>query len=180
MISVMDEIYGNPSSLHSEGQRAAEVLLKARADVAACLGCTEKEIYFTSGGSESDNMAILSAVKYMEKKGKRHIITSAFEHHAVLHCVEKLEKQGYEVTYIDVHEDGLIRPEEVEAAIREDTALVSIMFANNEIGTIQPIAEIGRICADKKVLFHTDAVQAAGHVKIDVNELGVDYLSLAV
>lgn len=179
MIKVMDETYGNPSSLHSEGQYAAEALLKARADVAACLGCTEKEIYFTSGGSESDNTAILSALKYMEKKGKKHIITTAFEHHAVLHCVEKLEKAGYEVTYLDVHEDGLVRPDEVEAAIRNDTAIVSVMFANNEIGTIQPIREIGRICNEKKVLFHTDAVQAAGHVNIDVNELGVDYLSLS-
>ncbi len=179
MISVMDEVYGNPSSLHSEGQRAAEVLLKAREDIADCLGCSADEIYFTSGGSESDNTAIVSAVKYAEKRGKRHIVTTAFEHHAVLHAIKKLEAQGYEATYLDVHENGIVRPDEVEKAIREDTALVSVMYANNEIGTIQPISEIGRICNEKKILFHTDAVQAAGHVKLDVGELGVDYLALS-
>ena len=178
-ISKMNDDFGNPSSLHSVGQRAAEVIYNARQDIADILKCKIENIFFTSGGSESDNMAIMSAAEYGKKKGKKHIVTTKFEHHAVLHAVNKLEKQGFDVTYLDVYENGIINPLDVENAIREDTALVTIMFANNEIGTIQPIKEIGKICADMKVLFHTDAVQAAGHVKLDINELNVDYLSLS-
>ncbi len=179
LINKTSEVFGNPSSLHSVGQKSADTLYSARTQVAELLGATNKNIFFTSGGSESDNMAILSAAMHGKKKGKRHIITTKFEHHAVLHTVEKLEKQGFDVTYLEVYDNGIVRIEDLENAIREDTALVSIMFANNEIGTIQPIAEIGRICEERKVLFHTDAVQVAGHLHINVNELKVDYLSLS-
>ncbi|MBU5436318.1 cysteine desulfurase NifS [Pseudoflavonifractor sp. MSJ-37] len=174
-----DTIYGNPSSLHSVGQRAAEALMEQRAKVAACLGAKPEEIYFTSGGSEADNQAIRSAALLGAKKGKRHIISSAFEHHAVLHTLKKLEREGFEVTLLDVGPLGLIRPEDVAAAIREDTALVTIMYANNEVGTIQPIAEIGAICREKKVPFHTDAVQAVGHIPVDVDKDHIDMLSLS-
>ena len=179
MLPYLDEYYGNPSSLYSFGQKAAEALTKSRQIIAENLGCSEKEIYFTSGGSESDNQAIISAALYGAKKGKKHIITTKFEHHAVLHTVEKLAKQGFEITYLDVHENGIVSPDELISAIRDDTALVSVMYANNEIGTIQPIAEIGKICAEKKVLFHTDAVQAAGHLKINVKDIEADFLSLS-
>ena len=177
MISVMENYYGNPSSLYSVGQQAREILEEARKTVAGIIGAGTNEIYFTSGGSEADNQAIRSAAETGKQKGKTHIISSAFEHHAVLHTLEKLRKEGYEVTLLDVHEDGLIRPEEVEAAIREDTCLVSIMFANNEIGTIQPVREIGKICREHGVLFHTDAVQAVGHLPICVDEDNIDLLS---
>lgn len=179
MIPYMNEIYGNPSSLHSEGQKAAEVLSEARVRIARCLGCDPKEIYFTSGGSEADNQAIVSAAKMGAKKGKKHIISTTFEHHAVLHTLEALEKQGYEVTLLDVHRNGIVTPKQVEEAIRPDTCLVTIMFANNEIGTIQPIEEIGEICRERGVLFHTDAVQAVGHVKVNVQEQKIDMLSLS-
>ena len=177
MVKLMKETYGNPSSLYGIGQRAKEVLEEARADVAVVIGATPREIIFTSGGSEADNQAIISAAKLGANKGKKHIISSAFEHHAVLHTLNKLKKEGYEITLLDVHENGLIVPEEVEKAIREDTALVTIMTANNEIGTIQPIREIGAICRKHGVLFHTDAVQAIGHIKVDVNEDNIDLLS---
>ncbi|MBR6477184.1 MAG: cysteine desulfurase [Lachnospiraceae bacterium] len=177
MVSVMNETFGNPSSLYEIGQRAKEVLEKAREDVAAAIGAQPKEIYFTSGGSEADNQAIISAASLGALKGKKHIISSAFEHHAVLHTLNKLKKEGYEITLLDVHEDGLIRPEELEAAIREDTCLVTIMYANNEIGTIQPIREIGEICRKHQVIFHTDAVQAIGHVPVNVEEDHIDMLS---
>ena len=169
--------WGNPSSLYAHGQEAKEVLEQARTQIARCIGAKEREIIFTSGGSEADNQAILSAAAWGKQKGKRHIVSSAFEHHAVLHTLQKLEKEGFEVTYLDVHADGLVRPEEVKAAIREDTCLVSIMYANNEIGTIQPIGEIGAICREKKVLFHTDAVQAIGHIPVNVVTDQVDMLS---
>lgn len=175
----MKEIYGNPSSLHSIGQQAAEKLLRARMDVAECLGADYKEIYFTSGGSEADNQAIISAARFGELKGKKHIISIKIEHHAVLHTLNKLEKEGFEVTLLDVDKSGIVNPEDVKNAIREDTALVTIMFANNEIGTLQPIKEIGEICKEKGIIFHTDAVQAVGHIKIDVNNLNIDMLSLA-
>ena len=179
MLPYMDEIYGNPSSLHSVGQRAAEALQGARETVAQCLNCTPREIYFTSGGSEADNQAITSAAYIGARKGKKHIISTTFEHHAVLHTLKRLEKQGFEVTLLDVHADGLVTAQQVRDAIRDDTCLVTIMFANNEIGTIQPIREIGAVCKEKGVLFHTDAVQAAGHVAIDVNEMNIDMLSLS-
>lgn len=179
MLPYMDNIYGNPSSLYSFGQQAKEALEDARSRVAACLGCDIREITFTSGGSEADNQAIFSAARLGEKKGKKHIISTAFEHHAVLHTLDKLKKKGFEITLLDVHENGIITPEQVADAIREDTCLVTIMFANNEIGTIQPIAEIGKICREKNVLFHTDAVQAAGHLKINVVEQNIDMLSLS-
>ncbi len=179
MLPYMKEVYGNPSSLHSVGQEAAEVLLDARKKTAQCLGCEPKEIYFTSGGSEADNQAIISAAIRGERKGKKHIVSTAFEHHAVLHTLKKLEKQGYEVTLLPVGEYGLVSPEQVRDAIREDTCLVTVMYANNEIGTIQPISEIGAICKEKGVLFHTDAVQAAGHLRIDVKEQNIDMLSLS-
>ncbi len=179
MLPYMDEIYGNPSSLHSAGQKAAEALADARERVAKNLGCEAREIYFTSGGSEADNQAIVSAAMLGAKKGKKHIISSAFEHHAVLHTLEKLEKQGFEITLLDVHENGIVTPGEVAAAIRHDTCLVTIMYANNEIGTIQPIAEIGKVCRERGVLFHTDAVQAAGHLHINVREQNIDMLSLS-
>ena len=179
MTDALHTVYGNPSSLHTIGQEAAEVLQKAREDVAEVLGADPKEIYFTSGGSESDNQAIVSAAKIGERKGKKHIISTQFEHHAVLHTLQRLEKAGFEVTYLDVHDDGLISADEVKQAIREDTALVTIMFANNEVGTIGPIAEIGKVCKEAKVLFHTDAVQAAGHLHINVKEMNIDMLSLS-
>ena len=177
MFSVINENFGNPSSLYSLGQRAKEILESAREDVAKVINAQAKEIYFTSGGSEADNQAIISAAKIGEKKGKKHIISSAFEHHAVLHTLKKLEREGFEVTLLNVHENGLVVPEEVASAIREDTCLVTIMFANNEIGTIQPIREIGKICREKGVLFHTDAVQAIGHVPVDVEADNIDMLS---
>ena len=173
------EFYENPSSLYSSGQRAKEKLEEARAEIAACLGAQPQEIVFTSGGSEADNQAILSAAARGEKQGKKHIVSTAFEHHAVLHTLDTLKKRGFEVTLLPVHEDGLVRVEEAERAIRDDTCLVSVMYANNEIGTIQPIAEIGAICRKKKVLFHTDAVQAAGHIPVDVVKDNVDMLSIS-
>lgn len=179
MMPYLDKVYGNPSSLHTVGQVAKEALESARERIAKCLNCEEREIYFTSGGSEADNQAIRSAAFFGAKKGKKHIITSAFEHHAVLHTLKKLEKEGFEVTYLPVHSDGLIKAEEVEAAIRPDTALVTIMYANNEVGTIEPIEEIGRVCKEKGVTFHTDAVQAVGHLKIDVKAQNIDMLSLS-
>ncbi|MBQ4527851.1 MAG: cysteine desulfurase NifS [Clostridia bacterium] len=179
MMPYMEGIYGNPSSLHSIGQEAAEALANARERVANCLGCEPKEIIFTSGGSEADNQAIVSAAKNGERKNKKHIISTAFEHHAVLHTLKKLEKQGFEITLLDVHENGLITAEEVKAAIRPDTCLVTVMYANNEIGTIQPISQIGAVCREMGVPFHTDAVQAAGHIKINVEEQNIDMLSLS-
>ncbi len=179
MLPYMDEIYGNPSSLHSVGQKASEALSVARKKIADCIGCTEKEIIFTSCGSEADNQAILSAAYFGEKKGKKHIISTAFEHHAVLHTLKKLEKNGFEITLLDVHENGIITAEQVKNAIRPDTCLVTVMYANNEIGTIQPIKEIGAVCREKNVIFHTDAVQAVGHIPIDVREQNIDMLSLS-
>lgn len=179
MLPYMTEHYGNPSSLYSIGQTAARAVDKARQQVATALGADSKEIFFTSGGSEADNWAIKGAAALGAKKGKKHLITSKFEHHAVLHTMASLEKQGFKVTYLDVYEDGLVRVEDVENAITDETCLVSIMYANNEIGTVQPIKEIGKICHDKGVLFHTDAVQAVGHIKIDVKEQNIDMLSLS-
>ena len=179
MLPYMDRIYGNPSSLHSVGQRANEALCDARERIAKRLGCTPREITFNSGGSEADNQAILSAAAIGEKKGKKHIISTAFEHHAVLHTLEKLKKQGFEIELLDVHRKGNITAEEVKAAIRPDTCLVTVMYANNEIGSILPIAEIGKICRDAGVIFHTDAVQAAGHLPIDVAKQNIDMLSLS-
>jgi len=178
MMNVIRENYGNPSSLYAFGQRAKEILEEARDSVAGVLGARSREIIFTAGGSEADNQAIRSAAALGREKGRKHIVSSAFEHHAVLNVLKRLEKEeGFEVTLVDVHEDGLVRPAEVEAAIREDTCLVTIMYANNEIGTIQPIREIGEICRRRGVLFHTDAVQAVGHLPISLKELSVDYLS---
>ena len=177
MISVINETWGNPSSLYSTGQRAKEVLEEARKKVASVIGAEPREIIFTSGGSEADNQAIRSAAELGRKKGRMHIISSAFEHHAVLHTLEKLRKEGFEITLLDVHENGLIVPSEVEAAMRDDTCLVTIMTANNEIGTIQPIREIGAICRKKNVLFHTDAVQAVGHIPLNVIADNIDMLS---
>lgn len=179
MLHCLEEDYGNPSSLHSVGQRAREILDQARADVAQCLNADPAEITFTGGGSEADNQALLTGALLGAKKGKKHLITTAFEHHAVLHTMKALEKQGFTVTYLDVHEDGVVRLSDVAAAITDDTALVSVMMVNNEIGTIQPIQEIAKLCHDKGVLFHTDAVQAVGHIPVDVKALGVDMLSLA-
>lgn len=179
MLPYLDQTYGNPSSLHSAGQRAAEALYGARETVARLLGAEAKELYFTSGGSEADNQAILSAAELGARKNKKHIVSTAFEHHAVLHMLDKLKKRGYEITLLDVHENGIVTPEEVAAAIRDDTCLVTVMYANNEIGTIQPIAEIGAVCRQKGVLFHTDAVQAAGHLHIDVKAQNIDMLSLS-
>lgn len=179
MLPYLDTIYGNPSSLHSAGQVAAEALADARKRIAKCLGCMADEITFTSGGSEADNQAILSAARIGERKGKRHIISTAFEHHAVLHTLHKLEKEGFEITLLDVHENGVISAEQVDNAIRNDTCLVTVMYANNEIGTIQPIREIGEICRARGVLFHTDAVQAVGHLSIDVMAENIDMLSLS-
>ena len=179
MAPYFTQVYGNASSLHTPGQKAMEALVAAREKVARLLHADPKEIYFTSGGSEADNQAIVSAAVLGERKGKRHIISTAFEHHAVLHTLDKLKKQGFEIELLDVHENGVVTPEQVEAAIREDTALVTVMFANNEIGTLQPIREIAAVCREKGVLFHTDAVQAVGHVPVDVKALGVDMLSLS-
>lgn len=177
MIPYMEKVYGNPSSLYSIGQEAKEALDQAREQVAAVINADPKEILFTSGGSEADNQALRSAAAIGARKGKKHIISSAFEHHAILHTLNRLEKEGFEVTLLPVHEDGLVVPAELEAAIREDTCLVTIMTANNEIGTIQPIKEIGAICRSHGVLFHTDAVQAVGHLPIDVKEMQIDMLS---
>ena len=179
MIPYFESVYANPSSLHSAGQEAKEALENARAQVAACLGCEAREIYFTSGGSEADNQAIISAAKIGARKGKKHIISTAFEHHAVLHTLQKLEKEGYEVTYLDVKNNHNITAQQVKDAIREDTCLVTTMYANNEIGSILPIAEIGTICKEAGVPFHTDAVQAAGHLAINVKEQNIDMLSLS-
>ena len=177
MVSVMRETFGNPSSLYEIGQKAKEVLEQARADVASVINANVREITFTSGGSEADNQAIVSAARLGAKNGKKHIISSAFEHHAVLHTLNKLKEEGFEITLLDVHENGIILPEEVEAAIKDETCLVTIMFANNEIGTIQPIREIGSICRKHNVLFHTDAVQAISHLPIDVVADNIDLLS---
>ncbi len=177
MLRCMEEEYGNPSSLYTIGQNAREILEKARNEIAAVIHADPREILFTSGGSEADNQAIRSAAELGKKKGRTHIISTAFEHHAVLHTLKRLEQEGFTVTLLDVHEDGLVRPEELEAAIRDDTCLVTVMYANNEIGTIQPIREIGAICRRRGVLFHTDAVQAVGHVPIDVAADQIDLLS---
>ena len=180
MLPYLTENYGNPSSLYAFAQKATEAVAEARATVAACLGAASpREIYFTSGGSEADNQAILSAARLGARKGKKHLISTKFEHHAVLHTLKRLEKEGYEVTLLDVHEDGVVRLEDVAAAIREDTCLVTIMFANNEIGTVQPITEIGALCREKGIPFHTDAVQAAGHMPIDVEKMNIDMLSIS-
>jgi cysteine desulfurase len=179
MMPYLETYYGNPSSLHSVGQRAAEALQAARESVAADLGCDMREVTFTSGGSEADNQAIVSAAMLGEKKGKKHIISTAFEHHAVLHTLKKLEKQGFEVTLLPVHENGIVTPDEVKAALRPDTCLVTIMYANNEVGSIQPISAIGKACREAGVLFHTDAVQAAGHLPINVHGDNIDMLSLS-
>ena len=179
MLPYFKELYGNPSSLYTLGQKSQEAIFSARETVAEYLNCDIKEITFTSGGSEADNQAIISAAYLGAKSGKKHIISSAFEHHAVLHTLEKLKKEGFEVTLLPVHSDGFVSVEELKDAIREDTALVTIMFANNEIGTVQPIAEIGKICREKGVIFHTDAVQAAGHIKIDVKAQNIDMLSIS-
>ncbi len=177
MTELLEDVWGNPSSLYGHGQRAKEVLEKAREDVAAVIGAQPEEIYFTSGGSEADNQAIRSAAVLGKKKGKMHIISSAFEHHAVLHTLKALEAEGFEVTLLDVHENGIVVPSEVEAALRENTCLVTIMTANNEIGTVQPIREIGALCRARGVTFHTDAVQAVGHLPIDVKAQNIDLLS---
>lgn len=179
MLPYMDKIYGNPSSLHSVGQAAADALRKAREEAAEVLGCEPNEITFTSGGSEADNQALVSAAAIGARKGKKHIISTAFEHHAILHTLKKLEKEGFEVTLLDVHENSMVSAQQVADAIREDTCLVSVMYANNEIGSIQPIAEIGAVCKEKGVIFHTDAVQAVGHVHINVKEENIDMLSLS-
>ena len=179
MLPYMDKIYGNPSSLHSIGQEAKEVLDAAREKVAACLGCEPREIYFTSGGSEADNQAIISAARLGARKGKKHIISTAFEHHAVLHTLQKLEKEGFEITLLDVSNGHNITAQQVKDAIREDTCLVTTMYANNEIGSVLPICEIGAVCKEAQVPFHTDAVQAAGHLHIHVKEQNIDMLSLS-
>ena len=179
MLPYLTENYGNPSSLYSFAQKSTEALAEARATVAACINAEPKEIYFTSGGSEADNQAIFSAAKLGARRGKKHLISTKFEHHAVLHALKALEKDGYEVTLLDVHEDGVVRLEDVAAAIREDTCLVTIMFANNEIGTVQPIREIGALCREKGSPFHTDAVQVGGHMPIDVQDMNIDMLSLS-
>lgn len=179
MLSAIEENWYNPSSLYTPGQQASGVLMDARVRISRCLGCLPKEIYFTSGGSEADNQAILSAAAIGKRQGKMHIISTAFEHHAVLHTLKKLEKEGFEITLLDVGESGIVDPNQLEKAIRPDTALVTIMYANNEIGTIQPIQEIGAICRKNGVLFHTDAVQAAGHLLINVEKDQIDMLSLS-
>ena len=179
MTPYFQDIYGNPSSLYAFAQIVTEDLANARATVAQCINAEPREIYFTSGGSEADNQAIISAAKLGAKKGKKHIISTKFEHHAVLHTLKKLEKEGWEVTLLDVHEDGVVRVDELRDAIREDTCLVTVMFANNEIGTVQPITEIGAICRERGVPFHTDAVQAAGHMPIDVKAMNIDMLSMS-
>ena len=179
MMPAFETVYGNPSSLHSVGQEAKEVLEDARSRVAACLGCEPREIYFTSGGSEADNQAILSAAYFGARKGKKHIISTAFEHHAVLHTLNKLEKEGFEVTLLDVSQGHNITAQQVKDANREDTCLVTCMYANNEIGSVLPIPEIGAICKEAGVVFHTDAVQAVGHIAIHVKEQNIDMLSLS-
>ena len=179
MLPAMREGYGNPSSLYAFGQEAKERLEAAREQIARCLGCDAREVTFTSGGSEADNQALRSAAALGARRGKRHIVSTAFEHHAVLHTLRRLEQEGFSVTLLDVHENGIVRPEEVAAAIREDTCLVSVMYANNEIGTVQPIAEIGAVCREKGVVFHTDAVQAVGHIPVDVRRDNIDMLSLS-
>ena len=179
MLPYFDKVYGNPSSLHSVGQVAKEALDEARKTVADCLGCEPREIIFTSGGSEADNQAILSAARFGARKGKKHIISTAFEHHAVLHTLQRLEKEGYEVTYLDVSQGHNITAQQVKDAIREDTCLVTVMYANNEIGSVLPISEIGAVCKEAGVPFHTDAVQAVGHIKINVKEQNIDMLSLS-
>jgi len=179
MVPYFNKVYGNPSSLHSMGQEAKEALENARDTVAACLGCQSREIYFTSGGSEADNQAIISAARFGARKNKKHIISTAFEHHAVLHTLQKLEKEGFEVTYLDVSKGHNITAQQVADAIREDTCLVTVMYANNEIGSILPISEIGAICKKAGVIFHTDAVQAVGHLHINVKEQNIDMLSLS-
>lgn len=177
MFRLVNDTWGNASSLYSVGQTSKEVLEQAREDIAKLIGAEPREIIFTSGGSEADNQAILTAAKIGDSKGKKHIISTTFEHHAVLHTLDRLKEDGFEITLLDVHEDGLIRPEELESAIREDTCLVTIMYANNEIGTVQPISELGEICKKHNVLFHTDAVQAIGHIPVNVNDDHVDMLS---
>ncbi len=179
MLPYLTDFYGNPSSLYAFGQKAQEALAASRETVAACINADPKEIYFTSGGSEADNQAIISAARLGARKGKKHLISTAFEHHAVLHTLNKMEKEGFEVTLLDVHSDGVVTVEDVRNAIREDTCLVTIMFANNEIGTVQPIAEIGALCRELKIPFHTDAVQAAGHMPIDVKAMNIDMLSMS-
>ena len=179
MVPYFNKVYGNPSSLHSTGQEAKEALDAARETVAACLGCEPREVYFTSGGSEADNQAIISAARFGARKNKKHIISTAFEHHAVLHTLAKLEKEGFEVTYLDVSCGHNITAQQVADAIREDTCLVTVMYANNEIGSVLPIAQIGAVCKEKGVLFHTDAVQVAGHLHIDVKAQNIDMLSLS-
>lgn len=179
MLPYLDTVYGNPSSLHTVGQRAAEALQASRERIAALLGCSAREIYFTSGGSEADNQALLSAATLGARKGKKHIISTAFEHHAVLHSLKRLRAQGFEVELLPVGETGTVTAEAVAAAIRDDTCLVTVMYANNEIGSVLPIAEIGKVCRERGVLFHTDAVQAAGHLAIDVGAQNIDMLSLS-
>ena len=179
MLPCFQNLYGNPSSLHTIGQEAAKALLSARETVAACLGCSFKEITFTSGGSEADNQAIIAAARIGARKGKKHILSTAFEHHAVLHTLRRLEKEGFEIQLLDVGSMGTVTAEQVAKAIRPDTALVTIMYANNEIGSVMPIAEIGAVCRERGVLFHTDAVQAAGHLHINVREQNIDMLSLS-
>lgn len=179
MLPYLDTIYGNPSSLHSMGQEANEALSNARERIAKLLGCDAGEITFTSGGSEADNQAIISAARIGEKKGRKHIISTAFEHHAVLHTLNKLEKEGFTVTLLDVHSNGMVTAEQVENAIRPDTCLVTVMYANNEIGSVQPIKGIGEVCKQHGIIFHTDAVQAAGHLHINVNEQNIAMLSLS-
>lgn len=179
MLPYLTENYGNPSSLYSFAQKVTEAVEEARKTVADCLGANPREIYFTSGGSESDNQAIMSAARVGARKGKKHLISTVFEHHAVLHTLKRLEKEGFEVTLLPVHEDGVVRLEDVKAALREDTCLVTVMFANNEIGTVQPISEIGALCRERKIPFHTDAVQAVGHMHINVEEMNIDMLSLS-
>ena len=180
MLPYLTELYGNPSSLYGFAQEVTEAVARARETVAQCLGAASpREIYFTSGGSEADNQAIMSCARLGARKGKKHLISTKFEHHAVLHTLKRLEKEGFEVTLLDVHEDGVVRLEDVAAALREDTCLVTIMFANNEIGTVQLVAEIGALCREKGVVFHTDAVQAAGHMPIDVEKMNIDMLSIS-
>ena len=179
MLPFLTENYGNPSSLYAFGQKAAEALQEARETVAHFINADPREIYFTSGGSEADNQAIVSAARIGARKGKKHLISTKFEHHAVLHTLAKLEKEGFEVTLLDVHEDGVVRLEDLEAAIRPDTALVTVMFANNEIGTVQPVAEIGALCRARGIPFHCDAVQASGHMPIDVKAMNIDMLAMS-
>lgn len=179
MVSCLKDNYGNASSMHHSGQAAADVVLQARQDIADCIGADVNEIYFTSGGTESDNWAITNAARLGAKKGKKHIISTSFEHHAVLHTLMKLEKEGFEVTYLDVHEDGYVRIDEFKKAIKDETCLVTIMFANNEIGTVQPVEEIGAICKEKGIYFHTDAVQVVGHLPVNVKEQNIDMLSFS-